>query len=363
MLSTFILSSSARNGAQRTTSYRVRAIASLSSKNIISQRQKQREICAFPTSRLIWEERKESSTNRRQLRVRQFTSSLLDTPKSSSSSRPYSTKQNRKDPKQPNRQKSNESSSLAAIHRQTEKLNQLMNHLDPLPLTLQNTANGAVDTPYRFMITVEEQQIRETLFSETKKIVENVLNGVREEAIQPARKHGPELSLLFGNILKLYSAALPRYTQEENNHHINNTPNQSAFEECINVLHIMDQWNLSRQAQHYHYAILTAIHEQRWKDASKLFWQQSDPDVSGFTPIEISVSSPVGLYAIARSCRQQQRQIAEQQEEDNRNASLSSLAVEEVLDAAVNLSLISPADQEKCKFGLYKYNECAVHNF
>jgi hypothetical protein len=150
-------------------------------------------------------------------------------------------------------------------------------------------------------------------------LVDTLKEAVKQGEINPSGRHGRSVSAILGNVLKFFSLC---------------QKNQSAFQECQGVLELLDGWNLDRLEPHYQYSILAAVNEQRWREASSLFLQQIDRNVSGFCPVSISVSSPVGLYALAQTAKETQTPSADL-----------------VLEAVSSLSQISPTDHEQRKFG------------
>jgi hypothetical protein len=105
---------------------------------------------------------------------------------------------------------------------------------------------------------------------------------------------------------------------------------RTSFQDCERVLFLAKKWNLDITNQQP--ALEAACMEGRWKEASRLFSQQVDPDMAGYTPMEINVKQPLGLYAIARDAQERDSPVAEQ-----------------VMDAVMSMSMVNPTDQNKCK--------------
>ena len=105
---------------------------------------------------------------------------------------------------------------------------------------------------------------------------------------------------------------------------------RTSFEDCQHVMAITTRWNLDTNNNKS--ALEAACREGRWEEASNLFSRQIDPDRAGYTPMEIDLKEPLGLYAIARNAQQQNIPVAEQ-----------------VMDAVTSMSMVNPTDQNKCK--------------
>jgi hypothetical protein len=160
---------------------------------------------------------------------------------------------------------------------------------------------------------------RKERFQETRRVLGQIREHVKDGTLRPTDKHRNELTVLFERILKIYSKSL-------------STDDVSVFEECTVVLKMMNEWKLELQHNHCEYAILAAGREERWKDAADLFWSHIDPEDSGYIPFDVDVSNPVGLYAIARAAQDQ-----------------GTAVVENVFDGVLRMSMVSPTDQKKCK--------------
>lgn len=165
----------------------------------------------------------------------------------------------------------------------------------------------------------ENEELRLKLFRDAKELFQSLSNSVEQGQLRPSGKHGKELSKFLELVLLVYSQTPFR------------TNDPSMYEECQHVLVALKEWNLDFRNAHYDYAILLANREERWAQASHLFLQQIDPD-AGYNPVEISVSNPMGLYAIARFAQEE-----------------GSPVVEQVYDAVLRMSMVSPNDQEKCR--------------
>lgn len=202
-----------------------------------------------------------------------------------------------------------EQPTMERLEREIQGLHQLASSLAPKPLL--SDAPATKD---------EDAKERKELFERTKCLMAVLEQATEQKIINPSGKHGRSVSAILAKIMSIYSAS--HHREEE----------QSAFEECLYALYFLDSWNLDRQETHYQYSILTAVHEQRWQDASDLFLQQIDREISGFCPVKVSVASPVGLYAIAKAAQEK-----------------GSSAVETVLEAVTSLSLISPTEQDQCR--------------
>jgi hypothetical protein len=165
-------------------------------------------------------------------------------------------------------------------------------------------------------------EVRNERFQETRKVLRQIRDHVRDDTLRPSGKHRHELTVLLERVLKLYSESL-------------STDDVSVFEECNVVLEMMNEWKLELQHKHCEYAILAAGREERWKDAANIFWSHIDPEDCGYIPFDVDVSNPVGLYAIARFAQEQ-----------------GTAVVENVFDGVLRMSMVSPTDQRKCKYGI-----------
>ena len=223
--------------------------------------------------------------------------------------------------------------SLPVIQQRVTELQQHLSKLAPLSLPLLDwSIYGDVEK-------------REDLFVATTELLDTLEQSVQQGTINPAGKHGREVSAIAATLLQLYSVSCANPTN-------NNNSKSSAFGQCQRLLGLLDQWNLSRHEAHYHYALLAAVHEEQWEAASELFRQQINTDADDgavFAPVQsVSVSSPVGLYAIARAAQRTK----------------SVVIVEPVMNAVVNhLSLISPSDQDKCTYFMVLDGLCIIFVF
>ena len=105
----------------------------------------------------------------------------------------------------------------------------------------------------------------------------------------------------------------------------------SSYDDCSRVMNIIQSYNLD--LPHYDHAIQAAAVEKNWAEAARLFRQKIDPDEAGYTPVEVSVQNPLGLYAIAKDAQKNQ----------------DGNVADRVMDAVLNLTMVSPTDQEKCE--------------
>lgn len=147
-------------------------------------------------------------------------------------------------------------------------------------------------------------------------------HAVRLQQLLPSGKHGRELSHLLGQALAILSEIPPHMGG-------NNDILDSSLIHCQRILNLMLKWNLHWQPKHYGHVICAAVRESQWKYAADLFWKQVDPDASGFTPMDDSNNTILGLYAIARSDQVKGGAVAEH-----------------VMDAVQNMSMVSPTDQD-----------------
>jgi len=198
------------------------------------------------------------------------------------------------------------------IQDRNQKLHQILSTLQPisLPLLLNTTQYN----------NEHDLHVRQELFHATEELLAAVQQAVQRGEIDPTGRKGREVAVVLASIMNLYSAS---YHQDENH---------SVFKACSRVLALLDMWNLSRQEPHYHYSILAAVQEQQWEEAAGLFMQQIDGQVSGFSPVAVSIPSPFALYAMARAAQASE-----------------AVVVESVMYATNDLVLISPTDQDTCE--------------
>ena len=265
-------------------------------------------------------------------------------------------KHSRNEQKKKEQQSKSDSLSLSDIKQQVKDVQQQqLSPLQPLSLPLLDWS------------LYGDLQERHNLFMTTTEILDALEQSVQQGTINPAGKHGREVSAIGAMLLNFYSAShantsehLPTKDTSKSNETVSLSTlnkrrgtsdtsdtkrnNNSAFDQCQRLLRLLDQWNLSRHHAHYHYALLAAVHEERWKEASELYRQQIDSDVSGFSPVPVSVASPVGLYATARAAQRSGSSVG-----SSESTKASVGVVEPVMNAVINhLSLISPSDQDKC---------------
>ncbi len=162
---------------------------------------------------------------------------------------------------------------------------------------------------------------RDDAFHRLKAIISDFEHQVRIGVIKANGKHRHECSVLLEEIFRLLSLCGM------------NADEVSPFDECGRLIDLMEnEWKIELQHSHCEYAVVTACREQRWSEASDVFWRHIDPNRAGYNPCDISITEPIGLYAIAR---------------DAKNKKLS--AVERVFDAVLRMSMVSPSDQDRCK--------------
>jgi len=212
-----------------------------------------------------------------------------------------------------------------------------------VPVTLEASEIAAVTfAAEEYFVHDEENEEsrhrRREVFCRAKDVVSRIADCTKDGTLQPSGKHHHEVSVLLERILRLYSCC----SCSDNNR------GESVFDECMSVLDLMrKEWKLDVQHQHCQHALVAAGREQRWKDAARLFVSRINPDDSGQAPFDVlSVSDPVGLYAVARFAQEQQQQGDHSNTGKGGNASV----VDNVFDAVLRMSMVSPTDQNKCKF-------------
>ena len=165
-----------------------------------------------------------------------------------------------------------------------------------------------------------ERQIesQKRLFDGVEQVFATIVAQVDEGSLNPSGKHGKDLSRFFEFILYAYSQV--------------DVPGISLFDKSEKVLDTLKQWNLDVRSRHYEYAIISANREGKYKEAAELFLRQIDPE-AGYNPISVSLDAPHGLVAVALCAQQQGQPVAEQ-----------------VFDAVLKLSMVSPSDLAQCKY-------------
>ena len=174
----------------------------------------------------------------------------------------------------------------------------------------------------RRRLTKGELKIRGIIVGSTRHVVHELGKKVTLGEIDPSGEDGPSVSLICAKVFQLYYESM------------GNNPDEVsyAFDECRGLLDAMRSWNIDLQAEHCEYAILVAALADRWSDGSQLYWNFIDPDRAGYKPCSISVANPVGLYVMARAAKEKGNPV-----------------VEQVFDAVLRMSMVSPSDQDKCE--------------
>jgi hypothetical protein len=113
---------------------------------------------------------------------------------------------------------------------------------------------------------------------------------------------------------------------------------QISFIDCERILKLARKWNLSLSDQKA--ALNAACFEGRWKEAADMFLQLVDPDRDGYSPMEIDLRYPIGLYAIARDAQERGTPVAES-----------------VMSAVMSMIMVNPSDQNKCEY--FKCKPCS----
>ena len=196
-----------------------------------------------------------------------------------------------------------------------DKLHSLQHEIDSLP---------ALPTIWSNTVT-NNDDVRRDILDRAKAVVQEFENLIENVGfIRPSDKHRTEVSALMEKIFNLYSSCGVSSPQDDDL--------SSVFDECQRLVRLMEGWKIEMQPNHYDHVVLAAVRENRWQEASDLYWKYIDPDSAGYRPCTISISNPLGLYVIARAA--QERDIP---------------VVESVFDAVLRMCMVSPSDQEKCK--------------
>eukprot|EP00537_Pseudo-nitzschia_pungens_P008019 CAMPEP_0172372206 /NCGR_PEP_ID=MMETSP1060-20121228/46481_1 /TAXON_ID=37318 /ORGANISM="Pseudo-nitzschia pungens, Strain cf. cingulata" /LENGTH=309 /DNA_ID=CAMNT_0013098097 /DNA_START=229 /DNA_END=1155 /DNA_ORIENTATION=+ len=138
---------------------------------------------------------------------------------------------------------------------------------------------------------------RAAAYRETKDYFETLVQMVREGRLSPSRKHGKELSQLVECVLYVCSQQDP-FSETR--------PSESLPLDVADfvgsVLRVLEvDWNLDVGHRHYERAIAACCNVGDWKVASRLFEKQIDPNAGG-PPVSLSIENPLGLYALAMRC-------------------------------------------------------------
>jgi len=177
----------------------------------------------------------------------------------------------------------------------------------------------------------DDDELRKEIFDETNDLVDTIVARVRDGTIRPTRNHGSAISVLLENILTLYGHSCCRSTHSSGRDDEDGGSDSSVYDECKKVLELMREWKVDLQHKHSEQVATVAAREGRWKESAELFLDRIDPEHSGFAPYDVSVSNPVGLYAIARYAQER-----------------GSSVVDSVFDAVLRMSMVSSTDQSKC---------------
>lgn len=185
------------------------------------------------------------------------------------------------------------------------------------------TLKDALESVQELVVSLESFDARKSrqkqhasVFQGVKDALVSVITSVERGVLNPSGKHGKEISKFLELVLYVYSQV-----------HLRDI---SLFDESQEVLNTLKQWNLDIRSRHYEYAIVLANQEERYKESADLFLRGIDP-VAGSNPVNISIANH-GLYAIARWAQKEGLPVAEH-----------------VFDAVVQLTMVSPSDQERCK--------------
>lgn len=162
---------------------------------------------------------------------------------------------------------------------------------------------------------------RDDAFQSLKSVISDFEHQIRTGVIKANGKHRHECSIMLEEIFRLLSLCGVH------------SDGLSPFDECRRLILLMEkEWNIELQHNHCEYAVVCAGREKRWSEASSVFWRHIDPSHGGYNPCDISISEPVGLYAIARDAQEKSLPVAEH-----------------VFDAVLRMSMVSPSDQDRCK--------------
>ena len=212
---------------------------------------------------------------------------------------------------------SNSSSSSSSSSNSNNNNNLLINTSHKLGILLHQVSQlDPLPPVWDLQTTVTQKESRQMLLDETRQLIRQLGDSVRGGDFDLSNhKHKREIHNFLGECLRIYSH-LP-----------------GSFKASRDVLVIMRSCDfdlLPTQCEHF---VLAAAREKRWMEAAELFRTRTDPNAHGFSPVHISVREPVGLYAIAMEAKLNGKDAAQC-----------------VMDAVLNMSMVSPTDQEKCKY-------------
>jgi hypothetical protein len=193
-------------------------------------------------------------------------------------------------------------------------IKQSLNEMPELPLVWEESS-------------LEPQTFRVSLLNQIGDIWSQVQSRVDDGSLMPRAKHSGVVMIILENLLYLLS-------EVQSDTMATGTIGKSgllAVDLSGDILSFMKEHHVNIQESHYQYCILTACRAGEWKQAASLYQQHIDPDQAGSTPSNVSVTHPVGLYALARAALSAQE------------------AVQSVMDAVRDLCMISSTHQDQCK--------------
>jgi phage gp36-like protein len=184
---------------------------------------------------------------------------------------------------------------------------------------LETQVSDQFDTLPAIWYKQRNDSSRYKLFQEVNKAVQVMKDYVEQRHLKPFGDHRAALSNFCERILRLYSEL----------HHNNST--DSVFHQVSVLLKLMKKWQLELLSAHTDFAVIAAAREGRWREATDIFYNGIDPDKNGLMPYTLDVKYPVGLYAVARSAKEQ-----------------GSAVVDSVFEAVSKMRMACP-DQDQCK--------------
>lgn len=178
-----------------------------------------------------------------------------------------------------------------------------------------------------------DKQKREDLYKDVISLTQAIELSIKGNRIQASSGRDiRDLTAILGNILLICSESPPRRIT------MNDLP--STSQTCSKVLSLFNALNLDIHNIHNFCTIRAANQEHEWELSSSLFGRQIDPDFNGLVPVDPQLGwngfLEMGLYGLSM---------------DLSHRGLEGVqVVEGVLNAVRDMCMVSPTDQEKCKY-------------
>lgn len=184
----------------------------------------------------------------------------------------------------------------------------------------------------------EQWQARIDLYKDIVSLTHAIDLSVKANRLQASSGRDiRDVTDILGNILLICSESPPK--------RLSLVDLPSTSQTCITVLSILERLNLDVQNIHNFLSIRAANQEHDWALSSRLFCKQIDPDVNGLVPVDSHLGwdgfLEMGLYGLAMDLTNRVHDGGD--------------VVEGVLNAVRDMCIVSPTDEEKCKYKSYVY--------